>query len=262
MNILDFKQMKEDDNNISMITCYDFTSAKIVANSDIDCILVGDSSAMVMHGEDSTVNANIDQICTHIMAVKRAAPTKFIIGDMPFLSYRIDLATNMNNVMKIMQAGANAIKLEGAAGNTELIKHIVESGIPVMGHIGLTPQFSNQFGGFKVQGKNEQGSQSIIRDAHALEKSGCFALVIECVPSPLATEITNKLKIPTIGIGAGPDTSGQVLVMQDMLGLNNSFKPKFIRHYLNGYELMLNAFNEFDADVKNKNFPNIKESYE
>lgn len=262
MNVLDFKKMKQTGEKISMITCYDYTSAKIVADSDIDTILVGDSMAMVMHGESSTVNATVDQICAHIKAVRRGAPEKFIVGDLPFLSYRSDLKTNMENITKVMQAGANAIKLEGASGNMNLIKHVTESGIPVMGHIGLTPQFVNQFGGFKVQGKNEEGFQAIIGDAKSLQIAGCFCVVIECVPTPLATKITQMLSIPTIGIGAGVDTDGQVLVMQDMLGMSNSFKPKFLRHYLNGYELFLNAFNEFHKDVKAKTFPNIEESYE
>lgn len=262
MNVLSFKEYKEKNEKISMITCYDFTSAKIVADSEIDCILVGDSSAMVMHGKESTVEASIEQICDHIKAVRLGAPEKFIVGDLPFLSYRSDLKTNMENVLKVMQAGANAVKLEGADGNVNFIKHLVESGIPVMGHIGLTPQFVNQFGGFKVQGKNEKAYKSIIHDAKSLEVAGCFCVVIECVPTPLATEISQTLSVPTIGIGAGVDTDGQVLVMQDMLGMNNSFKPKFLRHYLNGYDLFLNAFNEFHQDVKNKKFPNIQESYE
>lgn len=262
MNVLKMKQMKQTGEKISMITCYDYTSAKIVADSDIDTILVGDSSAMVMHGESSTVNSNIDQICAHIKAVRKGAPDKFIVGDLPFLSYRSDLKTNMENVQNVMQAGANAVKLEGAAGNVNFIKHVVESGVPVVGHIGLTPQFVNQFGGFKVQGKNEEGYKSIINDAKALQIAGCFCVVIECVPAPLATEITQMLSIPTIGIGAGVDTDGQVLVMQDMLGMSNNFKPKFLRHYINGYDLFLNAFNEFHKDVKDKSFPNIEESYE
>lgn len=262
MKIQDFKTRKLNRQKISMITCYDYWSAKIVANSQIDLILVGDSSAMVMHGHKSTLQIDTETIALHVSAVQKGAPNKFIIGDMPFLSYRKSLDHNMNNVEKIMKAGAQAIKLEGRKGNLELITHIVDSGIPVMGHIGLTPQFINQFGGFKVQGREENSLKILTEEALSLQKAGCFSLVMECIPSTIASSISQQLEIPTIGIGAGVDTDGQVLVMQDMLGMNQDFKPKFLRQFIDGHQLFLKAFNEFHESVANKSFPTIEESYE
>ena len=262
MKMYDFKTRKQKQNKISMITCYDFWSARIVAQSNIDLILVGDSSAMVMHGQDSTLQIDTDTIAQHVRAVRKGAPDKFIIGDMPFLSYRKSLSTSMDNVELLMKAGANAIKLEGSKGNLDLIRHIVDSGIPVMGHIGLTPQFINQFGGFKVQGREQDSLQILTQEALNLQKSGCFSVVLECVPSTIASAITQKVEIPTIGIGAGVDTDGQVLVMQDMLGMDNNFKPKFLRKFMDGHKLLLEAFNEYHRCVVEKTFPDIEESYE
>ncbi|MGL1930429.1 MAG: 3-methyl-2-oxobutanoate hydroxymethyltransferase [Desulfotalea sp.] len=261
MNILDFKAYKEDHKIISMITCYDSWSATIIEDSQINCILVGDSLAMTMHGHDSTIPADIDLMALHTRAVRRGAPTAFIIGDMPFLSYRKGLVESMNCVHKLFSAGANAVKIEGYDGNEEIIKHTVESGLPVMGHIGLTPQFVNQIGGYKVQGKTDEHAQKILDDALALEKAGCFSIVLECVPSDVGKMISEKLSIPTIGIGAGNNCDGQVLVLQDMLGLNKKFQPKFVRKFLQGYEDIRNALNEYDDVVKDKSFPGKEESY-
>ncbi len=259
MNINTFLQRKSEQQKISMITCYDFTSASIIADSDIDCVLVGDSAAMVMHGFESTVPADTDLIATHVRAVARGALNKFIIGDMPFCSYRKSLENTVENAQRLMQAGANAIKLEGAAGNLEAIMHLVNSGIPVMGHLGLTPQSINTLGGFKVQGKNKTQAKLILAEALALQDAGCFALVLECVPADLAKIITEKLAIPTIGIGAGPYTDGQVLVFHDMLGFNPNFNPKFVKQYLNGYELIKKAVNAYHAEVMEQSFPLIEE---
>ena len=262
MNVLDFQKMKHDQQKISMITCYDFWSAQIIEDSQIDCVLVGDSLSMVMHGYESTIPASTDLMCLHISAVAKGLKTKFLIGDMPFLSYRKDLNENMNNVEKIMRAGAHAIKLEGVDGNLELIQHIVDSGIPVMGHIGLTPQFIHKLGGFKVQGREKEDEEILMSQARKLEEAGCFSLVLEAIPGEIAATISKNLKTPTIGIGAGPDTDGQVLVLQDMLGLNKGFKPKFLRTFFNGYENLLSAFNDFDGSIKDKTFPNESESYQ
>lgn len=244
-----------------MVTCYDYWSAKIIEDSNIDCVLVGDSSSMVMHGHDSTIPASVDQICTHIKAVSKGLNKKFIVGDMPFLSFRKSLTENMTNVEKIMQAGAHAIKLEGVKGNEDLIDHIVESGVPVMGHIGLTPQFVHKFGGFKVQGRESDGEEMLMTQAKTLEDLGCFSLVLEAIPANVAKTITSNLEIPTIGIGAGVNTDGQVLVFHDMMGFQKDFKPKFLRQYFNGYEGLLTALNSFDGDVKSKDFPSEEESY-
>lgn len=262
MNINQLIQCKRDGNKISMLTCYDYTSAKIINQSNVDMILVGDSAAMVMHGHNSTLPIDTDTMALHVAAVVKGAPDKFIVADMPFMSYRKSLTENMDAVEKLMKAGAHAIKLEGCNGNEELIRHIVDSGVPVMGHLGLTPQSVNTLGGYKVQGKQDAAKLQIKADSLALQKAGCFSLVLECVPSSLAHDITQSLDILTIGIGAGNDTDGQVLVMQDMLGMSSDFKPKFVRRYLDAEQLFLQAFNAYDADVKANEFPMIAESYQ
>ncbi|WP_168464630.1 3-methyl-2-oxobutanoate hydroxymethyltransferase [Wolbachia endosymbiont of Ctenocephalides felis wCfeT] len=254
-SILKFQDMKKLSKGISMVTCYDYWSARIIDGTNIDAILVGDSLAMVMHGHKDTILATVELMCMHVGAVARGAKQKTIIVDMPFLSFRKGLTDSMNSVLRIIQSGAHAIKIEGAKGNLELISHIVESGIPVMGHLGLTPQFVNQLGGFKVQGKQKEEEEEILQSAIALERSGCFAIVLECIPAKLAGVITEKLQIPTIGIGAGPSVSGQVLVLQDMLGMNSGFSPKFLKTYLDGYQMIKNALNDFDEEVKTEKFP-------
>jgi 3-methyl-2-oxobutanoate hydroxymethyltransferase len=261
MNINDFQNKKSLKQKISMVTCYDYTFAKIINETPIDCILVGDSLAMVMHGYETTLNADTSLMALHTRAVANGARSKFIIGDLPFLSYRSDLKTFMDSVKDIMQAGAHAVKLEGADGNLAYIKHCVESGVPVMGHLGLTPQAIHQLGGFKVQGKEPEAFEKIYHDALALEKAGCFSIVLECVPAPLSQKISQDLKIPTIGIGAGSHTDGQVLVLQDLLGMNENFKPKFLRKYLDGAHLIRDALAHFHEDVGSQNFPLDKESY-
>lgn len=259
--IHDFSAQKLAGKKISMITCYDYWSAKLLNQTDIDCILVGDSLAMVMHGHSSTLPASANLMALHCAAVARGAGEKLIVGDMPFLSYRKGLTANMNAVEKIMKSGVQAIKLEGAKGNLSLVKHIVESGVPVMGHLGLTPQSIHQLGGFKVQGKDSSAADNLIEDAEALQEAGCFSLVLEAVPTELAKMITRRLSIPTIGIGAGPHTDGQVLVLQDMLGFNEDFKPKFLRHYMNGANQFKRAISKYHKDVVSGEFPTDKESY-
>lgn len=262
MNINQIIKLKSDNKKISMLTCYDYSSAKIINQSNVDMILVGDSAAMVVHGYNSTLPICIDTMATHVSAVVRGAPDKFIVGDLPFMSYRKSLSENITAVEKLMKAGAHAVKLEGLNGNQELIKHITDSGVPVMGHLGLTPQSVNSLGGYRVQGKLEADQQKILADAIALQKAGCFAIVLECVPSHLAKKITDSLDIITIGIGAGNQVDGQVLVINDMLGMSSDFKVKFVRQYLNTEELFLNAFNAYDADVKSSEFPSFNESYQ
>lgn len=262
MNILEMREAKKRGHKLSMVTCYDAWSAKILNESPIDLILVGDSAAMVMHGYEDTIPASIEMLTYHVAAVRRGAPKKFIVADLPFLSFRGELDSNIDAVRRLMQAGANAVKLEGHDGNGDLIRHLVGSGIPVMGHIGLTPQFVNAFGGFKVQGRNEEQRRKILQEAQGLEAAGCFSIVLECVPHDLAAEITSQTQVPTIGIGAGSQCDGQVLVLQDLLGLSLGFKPKFVRRYMDGAEMIKASLERFHEDVARGNFPSEQETYE
>ena len=261
MNVLDFQKMKDEGRKISMVTCYDYSSARAVAGSSVDCILVGDSLAMTMHGHPTTVSATTAMMALHTAAVARGAPSKFIIADMPFLSYRKGLKAAMDSVHELMSAGAHAVKLEGARGHVEIVRHIVDSGVPVMGHLGLTPQSVHGLGGMKVQARTNAAVKVLTSQARELEDAGCFAIVLECMPPQGARTVTDLLKIPTIGIGAGTHVSGQVLVYQDMLGLNPGFKPKFLRLYANTFEVIRTALNAYDNDVKSGAFPSESESY-
>jgi len=259
--VQDFSKRKRDSVPISMVTCYDAWSAALIAETDIDCVLVGDSLAMVVYGHDTTLPVDIDTMAAHTAAVRRGAPDTFVIGDMPFLSYRRGLDSAVDNVAKLMRAGAQAIKLEGAAGNTELVRHLVESGVPVMGHLGLTPQSVHQLGGFKVQARDDSAAAALIEQARELEEVGCFALVLEAVPETVAAKVTASLEIPTIGIGAGRHVDGQVLVLQDLLGVSTSFSPKFVRTWLDGSTLIRDALQAYHRDVTEGFFPNGEESY-
>src|SRR6266851_1727640 len=261
MNMLEFQTMKDEGRKISMVTCYDYSSARAVAESSIDCILVGDSLAMTMNGFPNTLSATTPMMALHTAAVTRGAPSKFIAADLPFLSYRKGLKHAMDSVHELMSAGAHAVKLEGVHGHADIIRHIVDSGVPVMGHLGLTPQSVHALGGMKVQARTNAAVKILASEARELENAGCFALVIECVPAEAARQVTNVLKIPTIEIGAGPGVSGQVLVYQDLNGLNPDFKPKFLRTYANAFDIIQAALNAYDQDVKSGNFPNYNESY-
>lgn len=262
MNILELVERKKQKSKISMVTCYDAWSAGLIAESPVDMILVGDSAAMVMHGFQDTVPATNEMMKLHIAAVRRGAPRKFIVGDLPFMSYRGSIDHAMETVREQMQAGANAIKLEGCLGNERLIERLVQSGVPVMGHLGLTPQSVNVLGGNKVQGRSEEAQKALLEQARTLEEVGCFSLVLECVPADLAARVTETLSRPTIGIGAGPHCDGQVLVLQDLLGFNRQFRPKFLRQFMNGGEQVLSALGRFHEAVQSGNFPSQEESYE
>ena len=261
MIIQDFLKRKREGVPISMVTCYDSWSAAIIAETDIDCVLVGDSLAMVVYGHENTLPVDTETMAAHTAAVRRGLPGTFLIGDLPFLSYRKGLAPAMTNVGKLMGAGANAVKLEGALGNIDLVKHIVESGVPVMGHLGLTPQSVHQLGGFRVQGRGEEAAAALKEQALALESAGCFSLVLEAIPGGVAASITEALEIPAIGIGAGPDVDGQVLVLQDLLGVSTAFRPKFVRTWLDGSTLIREALQAYHRDVVSRDFPNGEESY-
>ena len=260
-SINEFLSYKNSDKPITLITCYDYWSAKIINETDIDAVLVGDSAAMVMHGFETTINAEAEMLSYHIEAVRRGLNEKLLIADMPFLAHRKGKKNTLNVIEKFMKKGANAVKIEGAGDNIEIIKYVVDSGIPVMAHIGLTPQSINSIGGYLVQGKNNGTAVKLIQDAKNLENAGCFSIVLELIPAELAKEITKTINIPTIGIGAGPYTSGQIIVLQDLLGLSKNFNPKFLRKYMDGFGLIKTALNNYNNDVKARNYPNEKESY-
>ena len=261
-SVLEFQKMKDAGERVAMATCYDFTSARILEKSRVDCLLVGDSLAMTMHGHADTLPATAELMALHVAAVRRGAPSKFVVGDMPFLAHRGSLDRTLDAVRAIMAAGAQAVKIEGIDGATEnTIAHVVESGVPVMGHLGLTPQSVHQFGGFKVQGTGDGAAEWLLAQARKAERAGCFAVVLECVPTDVARHVTQGLAIPTIGIGAGAGCAGQVLVFQDLLGLNQEFKPRFVRRFLNGAELIGSALDAFANAVKDGSFPSEKESY-
>jgi len=257
-----FRQKKISKEKISMITCYDASFAAIIDKTDIDAVLVGDSLAMVIYGHADTTQATMQMMSLHTKAVRSKLKNKFLISDMPFMSYRKNLTETITNAEKLIRSGANAIKLEGADGNLDCIRHLNESGIPVMGHLGLTPQFINTFGGWKVQGKEQAAKEKMKQDAIRLQSAGCFSIVLECVPSSLASDIQKELNIPCIGIGAGADVDGQVLVLQDLIGLQHEFRPKFVKQYADTAALVGEAIDSYCKEVKNKDFPNAKESYQ
>jgi 3-methyl-2-oxobutanoate hydroxymethyltransferase len=261
MSSLDFIQAKSERRRLSMVTCYDYTFARLLSQTPVDGILVGDSAAMVMHGHSSTVSASVELIRIHTEAVARGAGEKFIIADMPFLSNRKGVAAALDAAHGFLTAGAQAVKIEGLDGHEDVIGRLIESGIPVMGHLGLQPQSVHAYGGFRVQGRTEQSARDILRQAHALEEVGAFAIVLECVPARLACEITCALHIPTIGIGAGAACDGQILVLQDLLGMNIDFHPKFARPFLDGARSVVDAVAHFDEEVKAGTFPAPEESY-
>lgn len=262
MNIIDFKRKKTLSEKISLITCYDYPSARTIADSTIDAVLVGDSVAMTIYGHDTTVMATMDMMVQHTEAVARGLGKQLLISDLPFLAHRISTADTIRNVRRLMQAGAHAIKIENADEHTcAMIKTIVTAGVPVMGHIGLTPQSVHQLGGYKVQGKQQAHAERLIEQARALETAGCFALVIECVPQDLALQITQTLNIPTIGIGAGAYTDGQILVWHDLLGLQTEFLPRFAKQFIQAKPMLLEALNKYVSDVTHASFPAPEHTY-
>ncbi len=260
-SVLDFAKFKAEGRKISMVTAYDAWSARLVARSQVDAILVGDSLAMVMHGHATTLPATVQLMALHTRAVATSIEGKVLVADLPFLSCRKGIPTAMMAVGALVSSGAQAVKLEGVDGHEDVVRHIVESGVPVMGHLGLTPQSVHQLGGFRVQGRNDAAAENLIRQAHKLQDAGCFSIVLECVPTDLATRITRELQLPTIGIGAGPGTDGQVLVLQDLWGTDPRPSPRFVRRYLEGERVLTDALDRYDADVKDTRFPGPGESY-
>ncbi|MGQ3888382.1 3-methyl-2-oxobutanoate hydroxymethyltransferase [Legionella sp. CNM-1927-20] len=262
MNISEFIKKKQAGEKITMLTCYDYPSAKIIAESKLDCVLVGDSVAMVVHGHSSTVMATIDMMVLHTQAVARGITQQLIVSDLPFLCHRLSQAETIVNVKKLIQAGAQAIKIEGGDEDTcRTIAYLVSSGIPILGHIGLMPQSIYQYGGYKIQGRDHEQATQLLQQAKNLEASGCSALVLECIPQELAEKITHSLSIPTIGIGAGAVTDGQVLVWHDMLGLQQDFIPKFVKQFTDAKSTLLAAINNYIQDVQRVAFPTDSYAY-
>lgn len=257
----EFARAKAAHRKISIVTAYDAWSARLVSRSNVDAILVGDSAAMVIHGHETTLPATLSLMAMHTRAVARAAGGKFVIADLPFLSYRKGIPAAMTAVGLLVRSGAHAVKLEGVDGHEEVIRQVVGSGVPVMGHLGLTPQSVNGLGGYRVQGRKDADAAKIVEQAHELERLGCFAVVLECVPAALGACITAGLTIPTIGIGAGAATDGQVLVLHDLWGIDSGPAPRFVRHYLDGETVLTDALNSYDEDVKETRFPGPEESY-
>ena len=255
LTILDFARAKREERPIVILAAYDALMARLLAASEMDAILVGDSAAMVVHGFPSTIHATIEMMCVHTAAVRRGAPAAVVIADMPFLSVRQGRDAAVRAAGALMQAGATAVKIEGVTGHEDIIAHLVETGIPVMGHLGLTPQSVHQLGGYRLQGRTADAGARLKAEALVLEKLGAFSLVLECVPAALAEEISRELAVPVIGIGAGAGTDGQVLVLADLLGLDAQFRPRFARRYLEGHEAVLGAVNAFVRDVRAARFP-------
>jgi 3-methyl-2-oxobutanoate hydroxymethyltransferase len=253
---------KQGGENISMITAYDFSFAKIFDAAGIDIILVGDSASNVMAGHETTLPITLDQMIYHASSVVRGCNRSLIVVDLPFGSYQGNSKEALNSTIRIMkETGAHAIKLEGGEEVLESVKRIIGSGVPVMGHLGLTPQSIYKFGTYTVRAKEEEEAEKLKKDAMLLQEAGCFGIVLEKIPAVLAKEVSENLSIPTIGIGAGNDCDGQVLVMHDMLGINTEFKPRFLRTYLNLHEEVTNAVQKYIEDIKSKDFPNEHEQY-
>jgi len=255
-------KMKQEGEKISMLTAYDYTMAGIVDSAGIDIILVGDSASNVMAGFDTTVPMTLDHMIYHTSCVVRGVERALVIADLPFMSYQVTPKEALISAGRMMkEAGAHAVKLEGGKPIARTVKKIVDAGIPVMGHLGLTPQSIYKFGTYKVRAKDEEEADQLLKDAKNLEKAGVFSIVLEKIPSPLAKKVTEELSIPTIGIGAGPHCDGQVLVTHDMMGLNKDFSPRFLRRYADLHTEMTNAVNRYITDVKEGDFPNENERY-
>jgi len=262
VTIIDIKEMKQRKEKMPMLTAYDYVTAKMVDEAGVPLILVGDSLGMVMLGYESTIPVTMEEMIHHTKAVVRGAKKALIIGDMPFMTYHISVSDTLHNAARFIQeGGAQAVKLEGGEVVAEKVRRLVDCGIPVMGHIGLTPQYIHQLGGFKVKGKAVEEAKKLLRDARILEEAGAFAIVLECTPAPLSKLITQKLAIPTIGIGAGPDCDGQVQVIGDLLGLYTDFVPRHAKQYARLAGEIKTAVSSYISEVKSLSFPTMEHSY-
>lgn len=244
-----------------MVTAYDAPSSRVATEADVDLILVGDSVAMVVLGYDSTLQVTVDDMAYHTAAVARAEPTAVVVGDLPWMAFHVSPAETVHNAATLVRAGAQCVKLEGGSKRLPMIEAITAAEIPVMAHVGLTPQSTNVMGGFKIQGRQTEAAERMVDDVRRLESAGCFAVVIEGVPDVLGKLLTDAIDIPTIGIGAGPDTDGQVLVYHDLIGLENRFKPRFVRRYGTAYDDQVAALASYAADVRQGRFPGPDEVY-
>ncbi|MBT9188590.1 MULTISPECIES: 3-methyl-2-oxobutanoate hydroxymethyltransferase [Zobellia] len=254
--------MKKHGEKISMLTAYDYSMAKIVDSANVDVILVGDSASNVMAGHETTLPITLDQMIYHATSVIRAIERALVVVDIPFGSYQSDPKEALRSAIRIMkESGAHAVKLEGGVEIKESVKRILNAGIPVMGHLGLTPQSIYKFGTYTVRAKEEEEAEKLIEDAKLLEKLGCFAIVLEKIPAALTKKVSESISIPTIGIGGGKHADGQVLVIHDLLGMTHEFNPRFLRRYMNLYEEMGSAISQYVTDVKNRDFPNDDEQY-
>ncbi|GBC63308.1 3-methyl-2-oxobutanoate hydroxymethyltransferase [Desulfonema ishimotonii] len=260
--VLDIRARKNSDTPITMLTAYDYPWALLVDRAGIDIILVGDSLGMVVLGYEDTVSVTMSEMLHHVRAVTRVVESAVVVADMPFGSYNVSAEKAVENANRMMKEGrADCIKLEGGKNMAPVVAAIVQAGIPVQGHIGLTPQTASALGGFRVQGKSAEAAQALIDDARALEDAGCFSLILEAIPAPIAKLVTEAVSIPTIGIGAGIDCDGQVLVTHDMVGLFDRFTPKFVRQYANISETISSAIGAYKSDVENRRFPEEKHSF-
>lgn len=259
--VRDFAKAKADGRKIVMVTAYDAWTAALVADTPVDCILVGDSALMVAHGHDTTLGATVELMALHTRAVARSAPGKFIVADFPFLAARKGAPAALDCAAELLRAGAHAVKIEGVRGHANVIHHLVESGVPVMGHLGLQPQSVLAVGGYTVQAREAAPAAQLREDAATLQTAGAFAVVLECIPAALARQTTKALTIPTIGIGAGAGCDGQVLVLQDLLGFNPNFKPRFVRRFADGASLVRDGVARYAAAVRSGKFPSAKESF-
>jgi 3-methyl-2-oxobutanoate hydroxymethyltransferase len=260
-NIRDFAAAKADHRRIVMVTAYDAWTARLLSDADVDCLLVGDSAMMVMHGHADTLEATLELMVMHTRAVVRGAPGKFIVADMPFISTRKGLGCAMDTAAGLLRAGAHGVKVEGVRGHLATIEHMVESGIPVMGHLGLLPQTVRALGGYTVQARDRLAADRLREEAALLESAGAFAIVLECIPHALAREVSASLRIPTIGIGAGAGCDGQVLVLHDLLGFNPEFRPRFARAFVDGAALVKQGVERYATAVRDGNFPAGTESF-
>jgi 3-methyl-2-oxobutanoate hydroxymethyltransferase len=262
VTITDIKEMKQKKEKIPMLTAYDYVTAKMVDEADVPLILVGDSLGMVMLGYESTIPVTMEEMIHHTKAVVRGARKALVVGDMPFMTYHVSISDALHNAARFIQeGGAQAVKLEGGEVVAETVRRLVGCGIPVMGHIGLTPQSIHQLGGFKVRGKGLEEAKKLLNDARILEEAGAFAIVLECTPAPLSKLITEKLATPTIGIGAGPDCDGQVQVISDLLGLYTDFVPKHAKQYARLAGEIKTAVSSYVSEVKSRSFPTAEQSY-
>lgn len=256
------RQMKERGERIAMLTAYDATMARLLDDGGADVLLVGDSLGMVIQGHDTTLPVTLDEIAYHTRAVVRGARRAHVVGDMPFMSYQASIEQGVTNAGKLMkEGGCHSVKLEGGAVHAELVRRLVSAGIPVMGHIGLTPQSYHQLGGFKVQGRDPGGRDRLLEDARTLEEAGVYSIVLEAIPADIARDITGAVSIPTIGIGAGTGCDGQVLVSYDMLGMDETFKPRFVRRYATLGQTIKDAVAHYVSDVREGQFPSDAESF-